>query len=50
MTDVIKAAVFIPFLIAGGLAVAFLSYIMVPMFVALIIFGIVYVIVIDLKD
>ncbi len=48
-SSLIKIVLLIPFLIAGGLAIAMLSYIMVPMMVAGAIFSVLYVITVDLQ-
>jgi len=47
---ILKLILVIPFLIAGGLAVAMLSYIMVPMMVAGAIFSLLYISAIDLQQ
>ena len=48
-SSLIKLILLIPFLIAGGLAIAMLSYILVPMMVAVAIFSVLYVVSIDLQ-
>jgi len=46
----IKIILIIPFLIAGGIAIAALSYLLVPMMIAGSIFSILYVITIDMSN
>jgi len=47
---IIKLILIIPFLIAGGLAIAMLSYILVPMMIAGAIFSLLYVVAIDVSN
>ena len=46
----IKIILIIPFLIAGGVAITVLSYLLVPMMIAGTIFAVLYVVAVDMNN
>jgi len=45
----LKIILIIPFLIAGGIAITVLSYLLVPMMIAGAVFGLLYVVAVDMS-